>query len=176
MHRLDGMLDPTSAAAVLTTLGALSGEAGQIDERSVGQRRADALVTLALQALDAGTLPDVGGNTPHLIATIPYDTLKAKLHAAGTSTAKPPSGPSRNAAPYNSKTPAAASPPAKSPSHTAKPTTRSTRPTAAKPTSVTVSTSASTTTGSSTTPTGASTKPRTTTSKSGEHKPNGLTS
>jgi hypothetical protein len=83
MHRLDGMLDPASAAAVLTALGALSGKAGEIDERSVGQRRADALVTLALQALNTGTLPAVGGEKPHLIATIPYDQLTAKLHAAG---------------------------------------------------------------------------------------------
>jgi hypothetical protein len=71
MHRLDGMLDSTSAAAVLTALGALSAKAGEIDERTVGQRRADALVTLALAALNTGTLPEVGGETPHLIATIP---------------------------------------------------------------------------------------------------------
>jgi hypothetical protein len=82
MHRLDGMLDPACAAAVLTALGALSAKAGEIDERTVGQRRADALVTLALAALNTGTLPEVGGEKPHLIATIPYDQLKAKLQTA----------------------------------------------------------------------------------------------
>jgi hypothetical protein len=79
MHRLDGMLDPASAAAVLTALGALSGKAGEVDERTVGQRRADALVSIALQALNSGRLPTVGGEKPHLIATLPYDTLKAQL-------------------------------------------------------------------------------------------------
>jgi Domain of unknown function (DUF222) len=42
MHRLDGMLDPTSAATLLAALHPLTRTAGEIDDRTVGQRRADA--------------------------------------------------------------------------------------------------------------------------------------
>lgn len=79
MHRIDGMLDPASAATVLAAVNSLLRKAGDIDDRTVGQRRADALVTIAHQALNSGQLPEIGGERPHLVATLPYAQLKADL-------------------------------------------------------------------------------------------------
>ena len=79
MHSIAGMLDPASAATVLAAIRPLLGKAGEIDPRSVGQRRADALVAIADLALATGTLPEVGGEKPHLVATLAYDHLKADI-------------------------------------------------------------------------------------------------
>jgi hypothetical protein len=82
MHRIDGMLDPTGAAAVLAALAPLCRKTAEGDERSVGQRRADALIAIANLALRSGELPEVGGEKPHLVATIPWETLKSQVAAA----------------------------------------------------------------------------------------------
>jgi hypothetical protein len=81
MHRLDGMLDPVSAATLLAALHPLTRNAGEIDDRTVGQRSADALVSLAALALRSGTLPEIGGERPHLVVTLAYDQLKAQLES-----------------------------------------------------------------------------------------------
>jgi hypothetical protein len=81
MLRLEAMLDPESAATVMTAINALMGSHGPEDERTVGQRRADALVELAGFSLDHGDLPDVGGHRPHLVATLPFDELRHGLGA-----------------------------------------------------------------------------------------------
>lgn len=52
------------------------------DERTAGQRRADALVELARRALDGGRLPEVGGERPHIAVTIDLATLEARAPAA----------------------------------------------------------------------------------------------
>ena len=54
MGRLDGWLDPLSFEIVKTALDAATPPPGEGDDRSPAQRRADALVDLARQALDAG--------------------------------------------------------------------------------------------------------------------------
>ncbi|MPZ29371.1 MAG: DUF222 domain-containing protein, partial [Micromonosporaceae bacterium] len=72
---LDGRLDVLGGETVLTALAALSAPGGTEDDRLPEQRRADALVTLARQALDGGGLPTVGGVRPHLTVVVPLETL-----------------------------------------------------------------------------------------------------
>lgn len=87
MHRIDGMLDPMSAATVRAALSPLVVKAGDIDDRTVGQRRADALVTISQQALNSGALSEIGGERPHVIVMLPYDQLKAEIETgAGQAT------------------------------------------------------------------------------------------
>jgi len=61
---LDARLDAEGGATLRTVLNAL--EPNGMDERSGSMRRADALVEMARKQLDAGTLPEVGGQKPHL--------------------------------------------------------------------------------------------------------------
>jgi len=81
MVAVDGMLDPTGAAAIKAALAPLLGKAGPEDDRSAGQRAADGLVMLAEHAMAAGGLPETGGEKPQVIVTIGYDQLKAELAA-----------------------------------------------------------------------------------------------
>jgi hypothetical protein len=81
MHAISGMLDPVGAATLLTALTPLLERAGEVDDRSQGQRRADGLVALADLALRTGTLPEHGGEKPQLIATLGYHDLKAAIGA-----------------------------------------------------------------------------------------------
>jgi hypothetical protein len=66
MFAIDGVLDAEGGACLETALEALMGPPKADDERSHWQRRADALVELARQQLDAGRLPTRGGQRPHL--------------------------------------------------------------------------------------------------------------
>jgi hypothetical protein len=75
MVHLDGLLDPETGAALLAALTPLTTPAGDDDERSAGQRRADALGHLARHALAAGDLPEVNGAKPLLQITIDWQTL-----------------------------------------------------------------------------------------------------
>lgn len=74
---LDGMLDAEDGAILLTAIAALAAP-GPDDERTAKQRRADALVELARRSLDAGQLPETGGERPHLNITVDLDTLRAQ--------------------------------------------------------------------------------------------------
>jgi hypothetical protein len=78
MLHLHAMLDP-EAGTILRT--ALTGKTGGQDDRTTGQRRADALVELAQHSLDRGTLPDHGGDRPQVTVTLDYQTLKAQIQA-----------------------------------------------------------------------------------------------
>jgi hypothetical protein len=80
---LNGMLDSEGGAVLLAAITALSGRAGPDDRRTARQRRADALVELARQQLDAGRLPAVGGERPHLTVVVNLETLER--HAAESS-------------------------------------------------------------------------------------------
>jgi Domain of unknown function (DUF222) len=82
MVAINGMLDPHSGATVLAALDALTPPPRDDDPRTAGQRRADALTELCRRALDGGELPQVNGEKPHLLVTIPYDTLVANLGSA----------------------------------------------------------------------------------------------
>ena len=53
------------------------------DDRTPGQRRADALTDICRLALNTGELPTNGGDRPQLTLTIPYDLLR---HQLGTAT------------------------------------------------------------------------------------------
>src|SRR6266446_3298743 len=72
---MNGRFDSEAGAIIQTALNALSGPPTPDDERSPKQRRADSLVELARQKLDSGTLPEVGGQKPHLAVTVSMATL-----------------------------------------------------------------------------------------------------
>jgi hypothetical protein len=87
MIHLDAMLDPVNGHTVLTALNALmaTGEPAPGDTpslgdgplpRTVGQRRADALVELARHSLACGGLPETGGEKPRVVVTIDWDALR----------------------------------------------------------------------------------------------------
>src|SRR5216684_8027331 len=59
MFLIDGRLDAEGGATLRAALNALEEPWNADDTRSGGERRADALVELARQRLDAGTLPEV---------------------------------------------------------------------------------------------------------------------
>ena len=52
------------------------------DDRTHGQRMADALVELCSRTLTAGDLPDTGGERPQLVVTVDLDRLRARTGAA----------------------------------------------------------------------------------------------
>jgi hypothetical protein len=75
VFRLDGQLDADGGAMLRSALDALMGPPPAEDERTARQRRADSLVELARRQLDAGELPEVGGQKPHLVLTVDMATL-----------------------------------------------------------------------------------------------------
>lgn len=58
-----------------TALNALTPPPKQDDDRTAGQRRADALVDLARRPLAGGKLGSTGGQRPHLVITANVETL-----------------------------------------------------------------------------------------------------
>ena len=78
---VEGRLDAEGTAVLKTALHGLLGPRPAGDDRSPGQRRADALVELARWRLDAGDLPDRGGQRPHVVVVASLDTLRLE---AGT--------------------------------------------------------------------------------------------
>jgi len=84
MVRLDGILDAEGGATLKTALDALMPPPSKDDDRTPGQRRADALRELARKSLDGSKLGTVGGQRPHLIITASAETL------AGVPGAPPP--------------------------------------------------------------------------------------
>ena len=75
MVALDGLLDPEAGQTVLAALEPLARPTNADDERSGGQRRADALTELARRTLEAGQLPQTGGVRPQLTVTVDLDSL-----------------------------------------------------------------------------------------------------
>jgi len=73
--RLDGLLDVDGGATLRTALLALMPPPKRDDDRTPGQRRADALVELARRPLDGSKLGTVGGQRPHLVITASVETL-----------------------------------------------------------------------------------------------------
>jgi hypothetical protein len=72
---INGRFDSEAGAIIQTALNAMSGPPTPDDKRSPKQRRADSLVELARQKLNSGTLPEVGGQKPHLTVTVSMTTL-----------------------------------------------------------------------------------------------------
>ena len=72
---VSGVLDAEGGETLQTALAALSARTGPDDERTPGQRRADALVELCRRQLDRAELPSLGGDRPHLTVLVPFSTL-----------------------------------------------------------------------------------------------------
>jgi hypothetical protein len=75
MVRLDGILDLEGGATLKTALGALMPPPRHDDDRTPGQRCADALVDLGRRRLDGHKPGTVGGLRPHLVITASAETL-----------------------------------------------------------------------------------------------------
>jgi hypothetical protein len=80
---VNGVLDAEGGELLQTALAALAGRAGADDERSPGQRRADALVELCRRQLDHGELPSTGGDRPHLTVLVPIAALPGEPEVPG---------------------------------------------------------------------------------------------
>ncbi len=65
-YRIEGVLDAEGGATLKTALQGILGRRASDDERTPAQRRADGLVELVRRQLDAGDLPERGGQKPHL--------------------------------------------------------------------------------------------------------------
>jgi hypothetical protein len=72
---ISGVLDPVGGAALLTALGPLARRSGAHDDRSQERRNADALVDLAMHALDSGVIPQRASQRTHLQVTTSLETL-----------------------------------------------------------------------------------------------------
>lgn len=66
-------LAPGDAEPVITVIEALARKQGDADRRCAGQRRADALTTMAEQILRHGQLPEHGGQRPQVSYVLPAD-------------------------------------------------------------------------------------------------------
>ena len=78
---LDGVLDTESAELLRAALQPLMTRAGEGDRRSTPQLRADALLDLAKRQLDSGTLPELGGERPHVSVVIDEEALRTNVGA-----------------------------------------------------------------------------------------------
>ena len=78
--RLFGYLDAEGTAIVRAVLDPLT-MPRQGDERTAGQRRADALVEALNLALHTGQLPEHGGDRPQLVVTVAMEPLTKALAA-----------------------------------------------------------------------------------------------
>ena len=77
VFRLEGELDPETGCTLKTALRAIMGRRPRRDDdRSPAERRAAALGELARRQLDAGTLPTLGGEKPHLMLIAELSTLR----------------------------------------------------------------------------------------------------
>jgi len=100
MLHLRGRLDPEAGAALHTALDALMKPPTGEDERTPGQRRADALTELARQALSQGQLPTIGGVRPHLgLLITPTTLLDTAEQPTTTATATAPAQPHQSSDP-----------------------------------------------------------------------------
>jgi hypothetical protein len=86
MVALDGLLDPEAGQTLLAALEPLARPASNQDERSGGERRADALCELARRTLEGGQLPQTGGVRPQLMVTVDLDSLLGRPGAVGGDT------------------------------------------------------------------------------------------
>jgi hypothetical protein len=80
--RLTGWLETDAAAIVTAALDPLTAPSGlDTDDRTPGQRRADALVDVCRMALACGELPDNGGDRPQIVVTVDNDSLVGRIGA-----------------------------------------------------------------------------------------------
>jgi hypothetical protein len=93
MVALDGLLEPEAGQTLLAALEPLARPHSADDDRSGGQRRADALAELARRQLEAGRLPQTGGVRPQLTVLVDLDSLQGRPGAVGGVTDTGPLGP-----------------------------------------------------------------------------------
>jgi Domain of unknown function (DUF222) len=74
-------LDPVGGATLIAALDPLARKTSHTDERSYPQRMADAIVELAQRSLDAGDLPQVAVQRPHVIVIATAELLEGKAGA-----------------------------------------------------------------------------------------------
>src|SRR5258708_28472634 len=72
---MEGGLDAEGGAVRNPALKSVMGPRLADDDRSAIERRADAAVEMARRQLDAGQLPEVGGQKPHLAVSVDMATL-----------------------------------------------------------------------------------------------------
>ncbi|HEX7745406.1 MAG TPA: DUF222 domain-containing protein [Micromonosporaceae bacterium] len=77
--RLSGSLDVETAAVVRAAIDPLCAPAGPDDDRTPGQRRADALGEVCRLALHTGQLPANGGDGPQVVVTVEHEALAGRL-------------------------------------------------------------------------------------------------
>jgi hypothetical protein len=83
MVALDGLLEPEAGQILLAALEPLARPPSAADDRTGGQRRADALAELARRALEGGRLPQTGGVRPQLTVLVDLDSLVGHPGAVG---------------------------------------------------------------------------------------------
>jgi len=83
MVAIDGLLDPEAGQIVQAALEPLARPADADDDRSAGQRNADALTELARRSLEGGWLPKAGGVRPQLLVTVGLDSLLGRPGGVG---------------------------------------------------------------------------------------------
>jgi Domain of unknown function (DUF222) len=76
-YEVEGYLDEIAGARLKTALDGVMGPRARGEERTPGQRRADALDEIVTRVLDSGELPVRGGQRPHLTITASLETLRA---------------------------------------------------------------------------------------------------
>ncbi|MFB9739771.1 DUF222 domain-containing protein [Pseudonocardia sulfidoxydans] len=80
--RLKGRFDdPTMFDAIATVVDAHSAPLTADDDRSMGERQADALADACAYVLDHGDVPARGGERPHLSVTVRLDDLQNRARA-----------------------------------------------------------------------------------------------
>jgi 5-methylcytosine-specific restriction protein A len=79
--RIKGRLDAVTFEAVARAIAALLKPAAD-EDKSLGQRQADALGEICAHALDEGRLPERGGERPHVSITVGLAALRAGVRGA----------------------------------------------------------------------------------------------
>ena len=75
---LNGQFGADDGATLKAALMSVLRPPAENDERSPAQRRADAMIDLARRQLDSGTLPETGGQKPHITVNVEMATLANK--------------------------------------------------------------------------------------------------
>ena len=86
MVAIDGLLEPEAGQTLLAALEPLARPHSAQDDRSGGQRTADALAELARRQLEGGRLPQTGGVRPQLAVLVDLDSLQGRPGAVGGDT------------------------------------------------------------------------------------------
>ena len=92
---VEGLLEPVDGAALDIALQSLMAPRDSEDDRTITQRRADALIELAQVALAGGQLPDTGGDRPRLtflVTTPTPSTPGGHTPGGGTPSGHTPGG------------------------------------------------------------------------------------